>query len=221
MDKLYEAIERVPEQFRYVVIGGVAVLVVMLYWFLMRMPQQDELARQEAAYQAVYKDLQEKKRIADNLQFWQLEVQRLRGQLEEALARLPTAIEMDELLINLPNIAKKNALEVSEFALDKERAKQGYAEVPMLIKMSGTFQGLGGFAQEVGDQARIMALRSAKLKAQSGRGKGPAAAGAPTRDALGETIDPGTRLDIEAEVVTYRFIEASAPAAAGARGRRP
>jgi type IV pilus assembly protein PilO len=219
MEKLYEAIERVPEQFRYVVIFAVALLVGMLYWFLMRMPAQDELARQVAAYEEIHKDLLEKKRIADNLQFWQLEVQRLRGQLEEALARLPTAIEMDELLINIPNIAKKNALEVSEFALDQERAKKGYAEVPMLLKMSGTYQGLGGFAQEVGDQARIMAVRSAKLKAQKSRGKA-ADSGEPARDALGASVDPGTDLDIEAEVVTYRFLETPAPAAAATK-RRP
>lgn len=218
MEKLYEAIERVPEQFRYVVIFGVALLASLLFWFLVRMPAQDELARQVTTYEQIHKDLLEKKRIADNLQFWQLEVQRLRGQLEEALTRLPTAIEMDELLINIPNIAKKNALEVSEFALDKERAKKGYAEVPMLLKMNGTYQGLGGFAQEVGDQARIMAVRSAKMKARSSRGQ-TTDAGAPARDALGAAVDPGTHLDIEAEVVTYRFLDSAAPAAAAKKGR--
>lgn len=62
MDKVYEAIERIPEQFRYVVIIAVSVVVALLYWFLMRMPQQDELVRQEAMYQEVHRDLTEKKK---------------------------------------------------------------------------------------------------------------------------------------------------------------
>lgn len=218
MDKVYEAIERIPEQFRYVVIMAVSVVVALLYWILMRMPQQDELVRQEAVYQQVHRDLTEKKKIADNLQFWQLEVQRLKGQLDEALSRLPTSVEVDELLINLPNIAKKNGLLVEAFALDKERAMKGYAEVPMKIKLTGTYQGVGGFAQEVGDQARIMAVRSVKLKAQAGD---KARSSDPVKDALGVEVDPGTELAIEAEVLTYRFLDTPAPPANGQKKRRP
>lgn len=226
MEKVFEAVERIPEQFRYLVVAGVAILLVLGYYTLLRMPAEDDLKRQQRVYADVNKQYVEKKRIADNLQFWQLEVQRLEGQLKEALSKLPTQVEAEELLVNLPNIAKKNAMTVSQFEMKGEVNRQGYAEVPMELQMTGTFRGIGGFAQEVGDQPRIMSVRTVEL-APAGRGRGgadaPQVRATSDFDEDGEEgaseMAEGQQLQIKAEVLTYRFLETSAAPAAQQRRR--
>lgn len=210
MDKVFETLDKVPEQIRYVIVFGICALIVSLYVFLVRFPAQDELAKLDREYKAVLETFQSKKAIADDLQNWQLEVQRLQVLLEEALNQLPEDIDTDQLLISVPNIAKKNALTPSEFTIDAERLKVNYAEVPMKIKMQGTFRGIGGFAQEVGDQPRIMAVKNLSLKKTASAGATQRTGGAVAGP--GEEPDDGVRLDIDAEVVTYRFVSQGAGA---------
>lgn len=212
MDQVYEAIERIPEQFRYVIVIAVAILLVALYYFLLRLPAQDDLARVRTEYEQVHTTYLEKKQIADNLQYWQLEVQRLRSRLEDALTRLPKTVDTEELLIDIPNIAKKNALTVQAFDVQSERSKQGYAEVPMQLKMTGTYQGVGGFAQEVGMQPRIMAVTALDLQ-RTGKKKGGG-----DGDETAEE-DEGVELSIDAEVVTYRFLEQGGGGGGQKKGR--
>jgi len=191
LEQIMEQLERVPERIRYAVVFGVAVLVVLLYIFLLRMPAQDELARQQSMFDDVQQEYLKNKAVADDLQNWQAEIRRLRIELEDALQRLPKDVETEELLISVPNIAKKNALTVSEFSVEAERRKQGYAEVPLTLKMRGAYQGVGSFAQEIGEQSRIMAVNGLTAKAAK-REKGEA---------------DEVKLEIDAEVVTYRFLD--------------
>ncbi len=204
MDQVMEIIEKVPQQFRLVIVLGVCVLIVALYIFLLRFPTLDEMERLNRRYDEVHKKHMAKKAIADDLQNWQLEVQRLEVQLDEALNQLPNEIDTDQLLVTIPNIAKKNALVVSKFEIGQERGKGSYSEIPMALDLVGTYRGIGGFAQEIGDQPRIMAVRALDLKSS---GKSVEA-----RQTSGEeedgTAEPEalTELKIKAEVVTYRFV---------------
>ncbi|RMF14797.1 MAG: hypothetical protein D6761_08830, partial [Candidatus Dadabacteria bacterium] len=116
MEQLYEAINRIPEKIRYPLILAVGAVIIALYVFLVRFPALDELARLERQLTDVQQKYQSKKAIADDLQHWQLELQRLEARLEEARNQLPAEIDTDQLLIIIPNLAKKNALEVREFA---------------------------------------------------------------------------------------------------------
>lgn len=216
MDKVYEALDKIPEQIRYVIVFAICGLIVSLYVFLVRFPAQDELKRLGNERQQVSTTYQSKKAIADDLQNWQLEVQRLQVLLEEALNQLPEDIDTDQLLINVPNIAKKNGLEVKEFSIENERRKSGYAEVPMSLKISGTFRGIGGFAQEIGDQPRIMAVKDLKMK-KSAKQSTPNVGAANSGSSA--DVDDGVGLDIEAEVVTYRFLSDSKGSSGNSRQR--
>ena len=165
---------------------------------MLRLPTQDELRKVERRYEKVHAEYLEAKRAVDNLQFWQMEIRRLEARLEEAVARLPQEVDVDELLVTIPNVAKKNSLVATSFELGSERPKQGYAEVPMSIKMEGPFRGFYGFTWEVANQPRIMVVQNFKAKRLAQRGKQTG------QTARGGKAEPA--LQIEAEVVTYRAL---------------
>lgn len=209
MEKLYLYLEKIPEPFRFLAIAAVAVLFVSVYFFFFRLPALDELKKQRARYEIVHKEYLEKKAIADDLQNWRLQVQRLQSLLNEALTRLPNQVDVEDFLVQLPNIAKKDGLVAKEFSLDKERLKEGYAEVPIRLKLTGNFFSFGLFTQEIAEQPRIMTVHSFKLTPrksgqESGQvsGAGQEAAEAITAGVAGL----GIPLAIEAEVITYRFV---------------
>lgn len=218
MDQVYEVLERIPEPVRYAIVFGVAAVIVAVYLFFFRFPAQDELARLESEYEEVHEELLKKKEVADNLQDWQLERDRLQVKVDEALEQLPNEVDTDQLLVTIPNIAKKNGLEVRKFELKGERRKGDYAEVPLQLKMRGTYRGVGGFAQEVGNQPRIMAVRKLKMTKSGDAPVAPRRSGEDDGDGEegeeggedGEDEaarqDLGVPLKIEAVAVTYRFL---------------
>jgi len=210
MEKLYTYLEKIPERYRLWVIIGVAILLIALYYFFLRLPAQDELKKLQSRYDAVHKEYLEKKAIADDLQNWRLQVQRLKVMLNEALARLPNQVWVEDFLVQIPNIAKKDGLIAREFSLEKERMKEGYAEVPIRLKLSGNFFSFGLFSQEIAEQPRIMTVRSFKLTPETGKGGG-GARGAEIQEAVTSETAVGVPLSIEAELITYRFVETPQP----------
>jgi type IV pilus assembly protein PilO len=194
VEKVYPYIEKVPERFRFYILVGVSLLLSLLYLFLIRFPATDKLAQLRKEYEGVHREYLEKKAIADNLQNWQMEVAKLRALLQESLARLPTEVEKEEFLIQLPNMAKKAGLIEKEFSQGGDRPKGDYAEVPFSMKFVGTYNAFGLFAQEVAEQPRIMTVGSFKMKSRGKSG--------------GQEVLPaeGVPLDIEVEVLTYKFL---------------
>jgi type IV pilus assembly protein PilO len=217
MEKLYPYLEKIPERFRLLLVAGVSVLLFALYLFFIRFPAQDDLKKLRGRYDGVHKEYLEKKAIADDLQNWRLQVQRLKILLNEALTRLPNQVWVEDFLVQVPNIAKKDGLIAREFSLDKERMKEGYAEVPIRLKLSGNFFSFGLFAQEIAEQPRIMTVRSFKLTPDSGKGGGGGggAKGVEAQEAVTGEVGAGIPLAVEAEVLTYRFVEAGSPASQG------
>lgn len=205
MDQILNAIEKVPEAARYLIVLGISILAIALYVFLLRFPTQDKLDALIDQLDQRRAVLSEKKKIADELQSWQIEVQKLEVQLKEALQQLPSEVDTDQLLITIPNIAKKNALLVDQFELKNEVRAEGYAEIPMKLKMRGTYRGIGSFAQEVGDQPRIMAVTDLKM-VRASRKKQTASKNQPGEENATEE-EAGVELEIEANVVTYRFLD--------------
>lgn len=213
LDKIRVQIDKLPNWARYAIIASGMPIIILVYYYAIRIPVLDELSAAQDAMRKVQTEFEDKQAIANDLEEWQREVQRLTGVLTEALSRLPTNIGYDMLLISVPNVAKKNALEVTSFKIESDSPRGDYAEIPMIMKLTGNFFGLGRFAQELGEHPRIMKLETFKIKSASKGGT------AQTPGAKAD--DTYTPIEVEARLMTYRFIDKSASAPAAKPGARP
>lgn len=199
-EEIVKQIDKIPEKIRWAIVSAVLLLILILYYVLFRLPAEENLAKLEAERAKLEREYGEKQIIVDDLANWQEDVRRTETELQEALKRLPDNIGYDNLIVIVPNFAKKNNLSLESFELGDEIPMGNYSEVPIELKLEGEFQGFLRFMSEIGEHPRIMSIKDVAIaRSKSGT----------------QSADPDadTKLGIEAALVTYRFRE---PAAVGA-----
>lgn len=165
--------------------AGVAALG--LGWFLLISDQVDllESARQkEPALKADYKD-----KLAQAVNLPELRKQRV--QVEEYVTQLekqlPGKAEMDKLLSDINQAGLGRGLEFELFKPGQVAIKDYYAELPISIKVSGTYHDFGAFVSDVANLSRIVTLHDLNIAL-------------PSKDATGALV-------MEATARTYRYLD--------------
>jgi type IV pilus assembly protein PilO len=92
--------------------------------------------------------------------------------LDLALAELPNQKEIPTLLTNIASLAKDNGLDVLLFRPGGEINKGFYAEVPVQLKLVGSYHEVAMFFYHVGNMSRIVNINNLNMggaKADGGR----------------------------------------------------
>ncbi|RMF48238.1 MAG: pilus assembly protein PilO [Deltaproteobacteria bacterium] len=163
------------------------VIVGAFVWFVF-LPQQEELKRLQAESQRLQVKLQQDQRIANNLPKFKAEYERLKKRLEEALTELPNKQEIPSLLTSIASVAKDNGLDVVRFRPGNEVGKGFYAEVPVSLRLMGTYHQVALFSYAISRLPRIVNLNNLTLKPKNSKGSRAV-------------------LDITCNAVTFRFVE--------------
>jgi len=112
----------------------------------------------------------------------------MQQQLAEALTQLPNEKEIPSLLTNIASLAKEQGLDVLRFKPSGEVPKGFYAEVPVELRLAGSFHQIALFFQSVGELPRIVNMGNLAM----GNAK---------------TTDGRTVLSVDCLATTFRFIE--------------
>ena len=110
MDEIIDKVLKAPPLQRW---GGLAAIMVLLsianFFFMVR-PELDTLEQQAVQQRQLDTQLQEKSEIAQNLNERRREMDVLQQKLDEALSELPEAADLDELLGQLNEIGRIDAV---------------------------------------------------------------------------------------------------------------
>jgi type IV pilus assembly protein PilO len=188
MDPRLEKILKMPFYQRVLILVVLSLLIVAGYYNLSYLPLREDLDRRIAQNDRLLLKLQESRRIANNLPRFKAEYEEMQKRLELALKELPNKSEIPKLLTDISGLAKDNGLEVVEFKPENEVPQGFYAEVPVTLKLSGSYHQMALFCEAVSKLDRIVNIEGMSLS------------NANTTD--GETI-----LSISASAITYRFVE--------------
>jgi type IV pilus assembly protein PilO len=142
---------------------GLVVILVAAYF----VDWQTQLEDLEAGRQLEVKLKQEyvdKKRQAINLDL-------LRGQLRDIetsfgtlLKQLPNKSQMEALLVDINQAGLGRGLQFELFKpAPAETTREFYAELPITIKVTGTYHDMGAFASDIGQLPRIVTLNDIVL----------------------------------------------------------
>ena len=165
MDKYLDRIVKAPPAVKF---GGLAALVVMMTaanYFLVIQPMEEEMEQLRAEQRQLDLDLAEKSEIAQNLNERRREMDVLEQKLAEALTELPENKDVEELLAQLNDIGKKSGLEISRVEPGPESVGGGdfFARIPIKMTVSGSYQEIAMFLQEVSTMRRIVNINNLKL----------------------------------------------------------
>jgi type IV pilus assembly protein PilO len=143
---------------RLVILAAVlVVLLVVAYWLGWR-NQIEELDGKQQQEAKLRTDWLDKKKQAINLEEYRRQLAEIDRSFGVLIRQLPNKAEMEALLIDINQAGLGRGLQFDLFKPGTESAKDFYAELPIQIKLTGTYHDLGAFAGDVAKMPRIVTL---------------------------------------------------------------
>ena len=128
--------------------------------------QIEELEQGRNEEQKLKQDYLNKKRQAVNLDLHRQQLREIDTQFGALLRQLPNKSQMDALLVDINQAGLGRGLQFELFKpAQQETAREFYAELPIQVKVVGTYHDMGAFASDVGQLSRIVTLNDVKIDA--------------------------------------------------------
>lgn len=138
-----------------IIMGLGAALYYSLY-----MPKLKEYKELRAALETKQKEVDENRKIADNLPKFKQDFENLNIELQKALTELPNQKEIPSLLTSITGAGKSAGLDFLIFRPKAEEPKDFYAAVPVDITVAGTFYNTAAFFKAVAELPRIVNINN-------------------------------------------------------------
>jgi type IV pilus assembly protein PilO len=107
-----------------------------------------------------------KKKQAVNLDLHRQQLREIDTQFGALLRQLPNRSQMDALLVDINQAGLGRGLQFELFKpAAQENAREFYAELPIQVKVMGTYHDMGAFASDVGQLSRIVTLNDVRIDA--------------------------------------------------------
>ena len=128
--------------------------------------QIEELEKGLSQEEALKKDYLAKKTQAINLDLHKQQLREIDTQFGALLKQLPNKSQMDALLVDINQSGLSRGLQFELFKpATAESAKEFYSELPIQVKVVGTYHDMGAFAADVGQLPRIVTLNDVSIEA--------------------------------------------------------
>lgn len=173
------------------------VLVFLGYWFLWS-GQIEEWDQAVAKEQELKDTFLAKKSQAIKIDAYRQQMVDIEKTFGALLKQLPDKSQMDGLLTDINQAGLGRGLEFELFKPGAEVIADFYAEMPIQVKVKGTYHDIGAFATDVSRLSRIVTLNNLNIAPVSKDAK----------DGL---------LSMEAVAQTYRYLDASEVASRNAQ----
>ncbi|HEX2826404.1 MAG TPA: type 4a pilus biogenesis protein PilO [Burkholderiales bacterium] len=150
-------------------LGTLAIVLLLIiavaYWF----DWKDQLANidaEKAKEEQLKTTFVDKKKQALDLPAYRKQLEDIEKQFGALLKQLPGKSEMDALLTDINQAGLGRGLQFELFKpAAEETIRDFYAELPITIRITGSYHDIGAFASDVGKLSRIVTLNDIALGA--------------------------------------------------------
>lgn len=179
-----------PLPIKAVLLGVLFIVLLGLgYWFMWS-PALDELEQSVAKENELRQVFTAKKSQAIKIEAYRLQMVEIEKTFGALLKQLPDKSEMDGLLTDVNQAGLGRGLEFELFKPGQETVAEFYAEMPIQIRVLGSYHDLGAFATDVSKLPRIVTLNNLIIQPINKESK-------------------DARLVLEAVAKTYRYLDSS------------
>lgn len=140
------------------------------YWFFVKdqYAQLERVEKREVELKAQYE--QKAYKVA-NLQTFKNQMAEMEETFGALVKQLPSDTEVPGLLEDITNTATGNGLELQEITLQPEQTRDFYIELPINIRVRGTYHELASFVSSIAGLPRIVTLHDFTIKPTGGEGE--------------------------------------------------
>jgi len=155
--------------------GLVAVLCILILvagYFLDIQGQLENLERSRAQESRLKQEFEKKQAKAVNLDAYKKQLEEMKLSFGTMLRQLPSKTEVEDLLVDISQTGLASGVEFQLFQPQPERRIEFYAELPIKMRMTGTFHQFGNFVSGIAALPRIVTLHNITISAGKSKGKG-------------------------------------------------
>lgn len=133
-------------------------IIVLLGWALFLRAELQELDEREQEEFSLKDEYTAKKSQAVNLDLYKTQLAEIDKAFGALLKQLPNKAEIESLLVEINQSGMGRGLQFELFKPGQENVKDFYAELPVNIKLIGSYHDFGAFASDVASLSRIVTL---------------------------------------------------------------
>ena len=171
--------------------GAVAVAFVALsvlgIYVLVWNEQRPELQRRQEEEQKLRQEFREKHAKAVNLELYKQQLKDIERSFGALLRQLPGKTEVPSLLVDISQTGLAAGLQEKLFQPEPEQRKDFYAELPIKIRLTGSYHQFGEFVSGIAALPRIVTLHDVDIKS--------------------DNKDAYDQLSLELTAKTYRYLD--------------
>lgn len=180
---------RWPLPFRLGAIGLIFIVaVVLMAYFLAWKPKKPDLDEAREEEQQLLGTLEQKARKAANLDAYKAQLAEMEQSFGAMLRKLPNKTEVPNLLTDISQQGSGAGLDQKLFQPGQQVNKDFYAELPIKMRLTGTYHAIGAFVSGIAALPRIVTLHDIEIT--------PAAKGAMS-----------DQLELSVTAKTYRYLD--------------
>jgi type IV pilus assembly protein PilO len=154
---------------KIVVLALILVVIVIAGGLLDWRDQLEALDRVQAEEVKLRESYASKKAKAVNLELYVQQLREIEQSFGALLKQLPNKSEMDALLTDINQAGLGRGLQFELFKpATQERLADFYAELPISVKVTGTYHDMGAFASDVAQLPRIVTLNDVVISNDKG-----------------------------------------------------
>ncbi|HZM35633.1 MAG TPA: type 4a pilus biogenesis protein PilO [Burkholderiales bacterium] len=148
------------------VLLAILVIIPVLGFFLDTQDQINALEIGRNQEEQLKQSYLGKKKQAINLDLHRQQLREIDTQFGALLRQLPNKSQMDALLVDINQAGLGRGLQFELFKPSaSESLRDFYAELPIQVKVLGTYHDMGAFASDVGQLSRIVTLNNVAINA--------------------------------------------------------
>ena len=140
------------------------------YWFFVK-DQYAQLERIKKTEQYLRSKYEQKAYQVANLEVFKAQMTEMEETFGALVRQLPSETEVPGLLEDITNTALGSGLSLQEVELQPEVRRDFYAELPIDIRVSGSYHELASFVSSVAGLPRIVTLHDLTVEQSGGEGE--------------------------------------------------
>ena len=145
---------------RVTVLLGLFLAILVAGWWFYWGEQLDSLTREQETEGQLREEYVSKKAQAVNLDLYLARLNDIDRSFGALLKQLPNKSEVEALLVEINQAGMGRGLQFDLFKPGPEQIKDFYAELPITVRLTGTYHDFGAFAGDIGKLSRIVTLNN-------------------------------------------------------------
>jgi len=154
-----------PAAPRVTILLALFLAIMLAGWWFVWVDQLDMLEKKQQTELKLRDEFVAKKKEAVNLDLYVQQLNEIDRSFGALLKQLPNKAEVESLLVEINQAGMGRGLQFDLFKPGVEQVKDFYAELPINVRLTGSYHDFGAFAGDIGKLSRIVTLNNVSIVA--------------------------------------------------------